>query len=222
MAPSRRCLGRRAGHVCRRNTLSRRVVRTRPRRAFSPRRLGCPGRRNSLGHHVHPVPQSLPDRHESSFLRDFLFLRRIGYDGTPLRQLPRPRSAVARIAELPHRHFLADARRFRLGHRRRLPAVRRQIHRHQPRHPAFQLQSTLGLVVGDSCFRGVARPEYFHLPGSHRGIPPHDARSWRHCVFFGNRPGADPLERGGYPGKPPLRGCRRLRRSPHGRAPGPR
>src|SRR2546430_6655434 len=31
--------------------------------------------------------------------------------------------------------------------RSRLPAVRRQIHRHQPRNPAFQLQSTLGLVV---------------------------------------------------------------------------
>src|SRR5713101_7070818 len=121
--------------------------------AFPAWRLGRTCCRNPLGHHVHPLPQGLPDRDESTFVCNFLFVRRIGHDVRPRRELAGNRSVVARIADRPQRHFLADARRFRLGDWRPLPAVRRQIRGHQPRHPAFQFESTLGPIVGHPRFR---------------------------------------------------------------------
>src|SRR5438876_4178211 len=119
------------------------------------------------------------------------------------------------------RYFLADARRLRVGDWRHLPAICCKVRGHQPRHPALQLQPALGAVVGNFCFWRVARPQFFHLPRSHRGLFPHDAGSRRHRVFFGHWPRADPLERGGHSRERPLWRRGGFRRSTHGRPPAP-
>jgi drug/metabolite transporter (DMT)-like permease len=71
-----------------------------------------------------------------------MILLAVGYRGR--------RTALERTRVGPRRNLLADARRFRLGHRRSLPTVRNQVCRHQPRHSSFQHQSTVGIVVGRS------------------------------------------------------------------------
>src|SRR5258707_1237985 len=113
-------------------------------------------------------------------LWDFLFVRRVGHDDGPFREFSWSGSVVAAIAQRAQRCFLADARRLRLGNRRHLPAIRCKVCGYQPRHPAFQFESALGFVVGHSCFRRIARPQFFHLSRSHRRLSPHDAWGRRH------------------------------------------
>ena len=60
-----------------------------------------------------------------------------------------------RARRRPRRHLLAHARRLHLGHRRPLPAVRREVRRHQPRHPALEHQPALGTALGDPGLRGT-------------------------------------------------------------------
>src|SRR5207249_10702440 len=97
--------------------------------------------------------------------------------------------ALAGIARRLRRDLLADARRLYLGDRRSLPAVRRRICRDQPRHSAFQFQSTLGSALGYFCLWRTARPPFLHLFTSGWRLLAHDARSRRRCIFFGFRRG---------------------------------
>ena len=72
-------------------------------------------------------------------------------------QLQRRRVAsFARAAEGERSALLAAARRLRLGHRRRVSAVRRQVCGHQPRHSFIEHQPIMGNGVGHSCVRRVA------------------------------------------------------------------
>src|SRR6266705_3083366 len=132
-----RYVGRRAGDVLWSGLTRYGVVNAGERGTFSARRLGRVRRRSPLGHHVHPLPQSLLDRDESAFFRHLLHLRRIGHDGGSRGQLYGPGSALAGIAERTRRYFLADARRLHLGDRRCVPAIRGQVRGNQPGHPAF-------------------------------------------------------------------------------------
>src|SRR2546429_3579073 len=69
--------------------------------------------------------------------------------------------------------------------------------RDQPRHSAFQFQSTLGSALGYFCLWRTARPPFLHLFTSGWRLLAHDARSRRRCIFFGFRRGAGALERSG-------------------------
>src|SRR6266576_3253224 len=188
---------RRARDVRGRHASRHRFVHARPGATFFAGRLGCARRRRSLGNDVHSLSQGLSDRNESALLRNFLHLRRSGHDVRAGRWLYRLDPALAGIARRLRRDLLADARRLYLGDRRSLSAVRRKICRDQPRHSAFQFQSTLGSALGYFCLWRTARPPFLHLFTSGWRLLAHDARSRRRCIFFGFRRGAGALERSG-------------------------
>ena len=62
-------------------------------------------------------------------------------------------AAVFHLLHQPRLALLALPRRLRLGHRRPLPAVRHQVPRHRPRHPALQHQPALGTRLGRARLR---------------------------------------------------------------------
>ena len=100
-------------------------------------------------HHVHSLPQGLYQRHESTFVRHHLHLRRTGNDSDAwLDFLRRHCAHGCRAASGPDHAVLAVSGRILLGHRRSVPAVRGEVHRHRPRHSALQHQPALGTGVG--------------------------------------------------------------------------
>ncbi len=158
LAPLERRARRRARHVFGRHSPGDRFFHARPGGTFVSWRLGrarcgCP-----LGNDVYSLPQSVSHGHEPALVRDLLHLRRTRHDVRASDRLSRPVSALAGTALCPCRDFLAHARRLHLGRRRFVPAIRRQIHRNQPRHSSFQFESALGTVVGNLCFWRTAQP----------------------------------------------------------------
>src|SRR5207249_2591324 len=83
--------------------------------------------------------------------------------------------------------LLADARRLYLGDWRRLPAIRRKICGHQPRHPAFQFQPALGITVGRIRLRRAARPRHLDLHAGSGRLAADDVGSRRDCFLVGQR-----------------------------------
>ena len=69
----------------------------------------------------------------------------------------RPRRAPAAARRGAAGALLALPRRLLLGARRPLPAVRREVHRHRPRHPALEHQPAVGPRVGRAGLRRTAR-----------------------------------------------------------------
>ncbi len=121
-------------------------------RQSSFRDRGCAGRGDSLGHDVYPVPQGVSHGYESIVVRYVLHGRRTGDDADARHRLSRGNPALARVAQRPQRAFLVNARRICLGHRRLVSAIRYEVCRHQPRHPALEHKSVVGLAVGQSSF----------------------------------------------------------------------
>jgi len=118
-------------------------------RAGRVRRTGC---RHFMGDDVYPLSQSVSHWHESAFLHYVFYSRRTRHHDRAGTRLSGRDAALARTRWGQRSHVWLMLGGFVWVIGEFISAVRHQIRRHQPRHSAFQHQSTLGIAVGHSGF----------------------------------------------------------------------
>ena len=113
----------------------------------------------ALGHDVHPLPQGLHQRHEPAVVRHGL--HRSANSGRSLAlALVFEGGCTALMAALSDGAagaVLAVPGRVLLGHRRSVPAVRGQVHRHRPRHSRCRTPISCGAWPG-ACSSSASSP----------------------------------------------------------------